>query len=169
MRTKRRWLLQTIITLILFVTLSSANGSFNNNKAALSFPERQQPHHLGRYTSHALQRRQPPSENEDNLMITDMVLISLLDGSIRNVDRLKGSVYWTLPATGSSTLIQSTSHGRKQTSENDWDNIDALEDGPDQFLADSEEPEDTKQMQYIVEPQNGGVLYLYSDGAMEVA
>ncbi|KAI7860855.1 hypothetical protein BDC45DRAFT_529476 [Circinella umbellata] len=166
MRAKRRWLLQCIITLILFVNLSSGNGAFNNNEAAISFSEKQ-PHHLGRYTSHALQRRQSPPDNEDNLMITDMVLISLLDGSIRNVDRLKGSVYWTLPATGSSSLIRSTSHGQKQTPENDWDNINELEDQADQFLADSEEPEDTKQMHYIVEPQNGGILYLYSDGAME--
>ncbi|KAI9491441.1 kinase-like domain-containing protein [Zychaea mexicana] len=109
-----------------------------------------------------------------------MVLVSLLDGSIRSVDRLKASVYWTLPATGSSTLIHSSAHIRKQQQQQQqafqdiWDNIDSLDQGDNllqqQQREESESSEETlptNQAHYIVEPQNGGTLYLYDEGALE--
>ncbi|KAI8138581.1 hypothetical protein BJV82DRAFT_582748 [Fennellomyces sp. T-0311] len=161
MRTRRQWLLKILTTLILCISLSLAQKAFNNNHGVLSYPENEQ--QLVRYTTHAIQRRQPQQDTpatDTGVKLTDMVLISLLDGSIRNVNRLHSEVYWTLPATSSSTLIRSTAHFREQALD-DWklDQVEQTDDTLDQQQDD--------QAHYIVEPQNGGTIYVYNDGTLE--
>jgi hypothetical protein len=50
----------------------------------------------------------PASRN--NLIPTNLVLVSTLDGSIRGIDRFEGRVHWTLKGGPGSSLIKSNSH-----------------------------------------------------------
>jgi hypothetical protein len=151
-----------------------------------------------------------PSNNE--LLPTNLVLVSTLDGSIRGIDRFEGRVHWTLKGGPGSSLIKSNSHfethklykqdptdslDTKQEQEDESEKIfvDTLrnvesssmsgdeehsvvvdrmdfdtdlhawedsEDGEHDGDDEDEEPED--EIYYIIEPQDGGSLYIYGDG-----
>lgn len=121
------------------------------------------------------QQAADPTRRND-LVSTALVLISMLDGSIVGVDRFKGHVYWTLQ--GGPALIKANSHhATPQPEETEEQNIfrDVLPDidsfGLDEFDMDHQnayqEPWDDQQepdIYYIIEPQDGGSIYVYGDG-----
>ncbi|KAI8075463.1 uncharacterized protein B0P05DRAFT_588497 [Gilbertella persicaria] len=123
------------------------------------------------------------------LIPTNLVLVSTLDGSIRGIDRFQGDVHWTLKGGPGSSLIKSNSNfethklyrpgptTERQDSEDEETNplfLDTLND----IMTDNEDSDDDFNLQeswedsevedpdiyYIIEPQEGGVLYLYGDG-----
>ena len=164
---------------------------------------------------HLLIEGQKDKENipsaRNQLLPTNLVLVSTLDGSIRGVDRFEGNVYWTLKGGPGSSLIKSNSHFEthklyKQGPNSDQakdtassqqsskveeedeedryklfvdtlqdidteDESDSADDDMDQFNLEQYPWEDSEDgdneeadMYYIIEPQDGGGLYLYGDG-----
>jgi hypothetical protein len=133
-----------------------------------------------------------------NLIPTNLVLVSTLDGSIRGIDRFQGDIHWTLKGGPGSSLIKSntnfethklykpgpTSEVESNSSSDEEDNsrlfLDTLNDilsdtgDSDDFSDDpefhdlQEEWEDAEEelsnIYYIIEPQDGGTLYIYGDG-----
>jgi hypothetical protein len=138
----------------------------------------------------------PPSPR--NLIPTNLVLVSTLDGSIRGIDRFQGNIHWTLKGGPGSSLIKSntnfethklykpgpTSEVESSSSSDEEDNshlfFDTLEDilsgtGDSDDLSNDPKFHDLQQkwenaeeelsnIYYIVEPQDGGTLYIYGDG-----
>ncbi|KAI9469862.1 MAG: hypothetical protein EXX96DRAFT_587700 [Benjaminiella poitrasii] len=131
--------------------------------------------------------------DQDSLLPTNLVLVSTLDGSIRGIDRFHGDVHWTLKGGPGSSLIKSTSNFETHklyksgslSSLFDDDDISDNEDDSELFLDalndvltdedDSDDPEfnlehhawdesEDSDVYYVIEPQNGGVLYVYGDG-----
>lgn len=135
------------------------------------------------------------SSSGNDLLPTNLVLVSTLDGSIRGIDRFEGRVHWTLKGGPGSSLIKSNSHFEthkfyKQGSANsvhspeeeehdklfvdtlntmDTDEDSTTDDELDEFNLDQhpwEDSEDSEEQDiyYIIEPQDGGSLYIYGDG-----
>lgn len=141
-----------------------------------------------------------PSSGSD-LLPTNLVLVSTMDGSIRGIDRFEGRVHWTLKGGPGSSLIKSNSHfethklykqgpasfnsknNHREEDESDKlfvdtvrnmdtdDDNESIEDEFDDFnleqqsWEDSEDGENEEQdIYYIIEPQDGGSLYIYGDG-----
>ncbi|KAI8354037.1 hypothetical protein BD560DRAFT_438390 [Blakeslea trispora] len=127
-----------------------------------------------------------------NLIPTNLTLISTLDGSIRGINRFHGEIYWTLKGGPNSSLIRSNSQFQthklyksepnmpqeesEDESEDDTSQLfidtfdDTLATGMDSYDLEEQQPwEDSEEvddldMYYIIEPQDGGILYLYADG-----
>jgi hypothetical protein len=120
----------------------------------------------------------------NDLVPTNLVLVSTMDGSIRGVDRYHGDVHWILKGGPGSSLIKSTSkfetNKHKDSSDEedteklfmdsfndiittDPDDSDDLYEDPE-FNIDPSSYEEDEDVYYIVEPQDGGIIYLYSDG-----
>lgn len=150
-----------------------------------------------------------------NLIPTNLVLVSTLDGSIRGIDRFEGRVHWTLKGGPGSSLIKSNSHFEthklykegpmtkesysspnineeedmtmveEEEEEEDDDDyklfVDTLRDIESDEESDSEDDEfdefnleqynwenkqsnEEPEIYYIIEPQDGGSLYVYGDG-----
>ncbi|KAI8333189.1 hypothetical protein EDC96DRAFT_526122 [Choanephora cucurbitarum] len=135
----------------------------------------------------------PTPAPTNNLIPTNLTLVSTLDGSIRGINRFHGEVYWTLKGGPNSSLIKSNSQFQThklyksepsipQESEESEDDISQLfmdtfedtltnndVDGYDYNLQEQQPWEDSEEVEdldiyYIIEPQDGGVLYLYADG-----
>ncbi|KAG2235734.1 hypothetical protein INT48_009149 [Thamnidium elegans] len=131
----------------------------------------------------------------NDLLPTNLVLVSTLDGSIRGIDRFEGRVHWTLKGGPGSSLIKSNSHfethkfykqgsaGSVHSAEEDehdklfvdtlntmdTDEDSTTDDELDEFNLDQhpwEDSEDSEEQDiyYIIEPQDGGSLYIYGDG-----
>lgn len=142
-----------------------------------------------------------PSQKEKNtssnsipndLVPTNLVLVSTMDGSLRGIDRYHGNVHWTLKGGPGSSLIKSTSkfetHNKQGTISESKDSSDEESDeklfmdtmndittDPDDSDDLYEDPEfnmdppwetneEEGDIYYIIEPQDGGIIYLYSDG-----
>lgn len=187
----RRWLSIPFAILLFIISFGAALDKRNYHstgyRKATIYPRDQQV--AARY-AHSLQRHQGQptvlnNERPDGLIPTDMVLISSLDGSIRAVDRFKAIVYWTLPgrASGASggTLIKSTVHipatAKKITPDSSLGALVGSEDMVDDHNNSDNNNNDDHHRQeqhwieqekhdlyYIVEPHNGGGLYLYGSG-----
>lgn len=123
-----------------------------------------------------------------DLIPTELVLVSTMDGSIRGIDRFQGTVHWTLKGGPKSSMIKSNSDfklhklykpGPTSKMDPDDDRIRLFMDdviGDENTIRDenyqlAEEPWETNgeevedsNVYYIIEPQDGGTLYLYSDG-----
>lgn len=143
------------------------------------------------------QKETEESTTGNDLLPTNLVLVSTLDGSIRGIDRFEGRVHWTLKGGPGSSLIKSNSHfethkfykqgtgsmdsttAAAEQEENDklfvdtLSNMDTDEDSTDDDLDDFnldqhswEDSEDSEEQDiyYIIEPQDGGSLYIYGDG-----
>ncbi|KAI9356041.1 hypothetical protein BD770DRAFT_444299 [Pilaira anomala] len=143
------------------------------------------------------QKETEESTTGNDLLPTNLVLVSTLDGSIRGIDRFEGRVHWTLKGGPGSSLIKSNSHFEThkfykqgagdmdsttavaEQEENDklfvdtLSNMDTDEDSTDDDLDDFnldqhswEDSEDSEEQDiyYIIEPQDGGSLYIYGDG-----
>lgn len=170
----RRWLSIPFAILLFIISFSAALDKRNylstSHRKATIYPRDQQV--ASRY-AHSLQRHQGQptvlnNERPDGLIPTDMVLISSLDGSIRAVDRFKGIVYWTLPGRASAgSLIKSTVRIAATDS-----SLDVLADNDDMMDKHNNDSDDDQHwleqekhdLYYIVEPHNGGGLYLYGSG-----
>lgn len=174
------WAIVVIIQIVTFVATTELTFSGYNKDLSLYPPG-----------SYLIQRHQQFGDRgqkkinkvSDDLIPTDLILISSLDGSVRGVDRSTGNVYWTLQGgTSGSSVIRSTIHFRtkhdirRQRPENSMhDESHAFDD----FLMDDSEESSSQEMSvtdddnadaegyemyYIVEPQNGGILYVYGEG-----
>jgi hypothetical protein len=150
----------------------------------------------------------PNAGNE--LLPTNLVLVSTLDGSIRGIDRFEGRVHWTLKGGPGSSLIKSNSHFEthklykqgpasvnsksnirvEQEEEEEGDKLfldtlrnvqsdddnDSVDEEFDEFNLEQQQPwedsedvsehddDDEDEIYYIIEPQDGGSLYIYGDG-----
>jgi hypothetical protein len=108
-------------------------------------------------------------ENPD-LLSTALVLVSTMDGSIRGVDRYKGIVYWTLQGGPGNSAIKSSihfnTHKEQHPSQKERDIFsDVLQDAS--YVGDTHLEKSTRDehdIYYIVEPHDGGGLYIYGDG-----
>lgn len=140
------------------------------------------------YDSSRKEKNSSSNSIPNDLVPTNLVLVSTMDGSIYGVDRYNGDVHWTLKGGPESSLIKSTSkfetnkHGTASESKDssdeedneklfmdtfndilsDPDDSDDLYEDPEFNMDTSYEEED--DIYYIVEPQEGGIIYLYSDG-----
>ncbi|KAG1450406.1 hypothetical protein G6F56_008359 [Rhizopus delemar] len=124
------------------------------------------------------QKRHLLEEIETDLLPTDLVLVFTLDGSIRGMDRYDGRSYWTLQGGHKSSLIKADSqfktHGMKLFDEEEEEEEEEEEDGFHDMVPDVRENGELKEphwkneteqdVYYIVEPQEGGTLYIYGDG-----
>lgn len=121
-----------------------------------------------------------------DLLPTELVLVATMDGSIRGVDRFQGIVHWTLKGGPKSSMIKSSSDFKihkwykpgptSETSDDDSTRLfmdDVLGDenlyqDSDYHLAESPYEENGQvedaDVYYIIEPHDGGTLYLYADG-----
>lgn len=144
-----------------------------------------------------------PSSGND-LLPTNLVLVSTMDGSIRGIDRFEGRVHWTLKGGPGSSLIKSNSHFEthklykqgpasvnskinrdRREKEDECDKLfvdtvrnmdtdednDSIDDEFDDFNLEQQPWEDSEDgeneeadIYYIIEPQDGGSLYIYGDG-----
>lgn len=139
-----------------------------------------------------------PDSPGGNLIPTNLVLVSTLDGSIRGIDRFQGDVHWTLKGGPGSSLIKSntnfethklyksgpTSEVDNSISSDEEDDGHLFLDTLNDILSDAEESDDSNDgpkfhdlevkgedteeelsdIYYIIEPQDGGTLYIYGDG-----
>lgn len=177
---------QVLFTLLLITaTAVLASNSFYAQKGVLLYPEERQLSTRSTFLLNPsqvqLQARLPSTRehqtkaHDEHLILTDLVLVASLDGSIRGIDRLKGRVYWTL-AGGGSSLVQSSTHFQsREQNEHSAHEDDAFTSIFVDVLAD-EEADNLEQQSndvvgtnehdvyYIVEPQDGGTLYLYGAG-----
>ncbi|KAI9263747.1 hypothetical protein BY458DRAFT_514231 [Sporodiniella umbellata] len=115
------------------------------------------------------QRRHIVEETETDLLPTDLVLVFTLDGSIRGLDRYDGRCYWTLQGGNQSSLIKADSQFEThETSlfKNQKENHNIIPGRRDNENPQSPqwESEPEQELYYIVEPQEGGNLYIYGDG-----
>lgn len=139
-------------------------------------------------TSHSKEMtlyKQKEDKVRNDLIPTHLVLVSTMDGSILGVDRYNGTIHWTLKGGPESALIKSTSKfetnkasrdhsSSDEDAENlfineittDPDDSDDLYEDPEYNMdsANDEEEEDEGDIYYIIEPQDGGIIYLYADG-----
>ncbi|KAI7907214.1 uncharacterized protein BX663DRAFT_495206 [Cokeromyces recurvatus] len=182
-----KWLLVSVLMLLstLAIYYVDAKPSFPNDMTLYQ-------HKQNLLLDSSQKERKNSSPVSDNLLPTNLVLVSTLDGSIRGIDRFQGNVHWTLKGGPGSSLIKSTSNfetHRLYKSSISEDNISDNDDNNELFLDtfndiltnrdDSDEfnddPEFNLQQQewdeaeetdiyYIIEPQNGGILYVYGDG-----
>ena len=118
---------------------------------------------------------------EGELLPTDLILVFTLDGSIRGMDRYDGRSYWTLQGGHKSSLIKADSQFKThqmKLSEQQQDEGSIFNDIVPDIHSENDielkhgdwqdnEEDDNKEEQdvyYIVEPQEGGNLYIYGDG-----
>ncbi|RUP45674.1 hypothetical protein BC936DRAFT_147871 [Jimgerdemannia flammicorona] len=126
---------------------------------------------------------QPPPAK---LALTNLVLISTIDGSIHGVDRFSGVNMWTLPAGTTGPLLRTNNPaasrkaataaaekkesvtfqrpGKNEVLEKDWN----TETGLLNLGLDEEEENEPSvsddDVMYIVEPKGDGTLYMYAHG-----
>jgi hypothetical protein len=121
-----------------------------------------------------------------NLSPINLVLISTLDGSLHGVDRYTGQVLWSLEGAADGSLIRTYTRSSSKQQNKNTDmmedkekdvNIDMNSQKQDKNYSgnrhddsqltklkdDVEDEEDSdREITYIVEPTNDGILYLFS-------
>lgn len=172
-------ILVVIAQIVSFVTTTELSF-VEQNKNLLLYPP--QTYSIRRHQQFGNREQRTTNNISDDLIPTDLVLISSLDGSVRGVDRFKGTVYWTLQGgTSGSSVIRSTTHFRTNYDTRQQHADRSMHDESrafDDYLMDEDEISGQNilvsddddayaegyEIYYIVEPQNGGTLYVYGEG-----
>lgn len=206
-----RWVPLTIIIILSMFAIYCVESKPNNDLQLY------QKRHLLLEGSNQ-KEKEGSARSSNELLPTNLVLVSTLDGSIRGIDRFEGRVHWTLKGGPGSSLIKSNSHfethklykqgpsatdntslnslkkeedeedeneklfldtlrnveSMSEDKEDDQDLLDRVsfdntdlhtwEDSEDGQDGDDEDEEPEDEIYYIIEPQDGGSLYIYGDG-----